>query len=153
MISQRVHISIKNIGKDIKNVLAKKIIFNIEGKCIVEGFVNPGSCKIISYSSGELSGSSVVFEVVVECMICNPVEGMVIRCKVTNITDSAGIKAETEDSPSPVIIYIARDHHVHSDLFSTIEAGNIIQVRTIGQRFELNDTYVSVIADLIGLAK
>ena len=43
---------------------------------------------------------------------------------------------------------MARDHH-HSHYFSSVKINDKINVRVIGQRFELNDKYVSVIAELI----
>jgi len=50
---------------------------------------------------------------------------------------------------SPLIIFIARDHHHQSKYFSTRKEGDIINIKIIGQRFELNDKYISVIATLI----
>jgi hypothetical protein len=43
---------------------------------------------------------------------------------------------------------LARDHH-NSPYFSTVKINDRINVRVIGQRFELNDKYVSIIAELI----
>ena len=149
MITQRIPLSIVYVGNNIKQALEKKIANQIEGKCIVEGYVKPGSSRVISYSSGELSDSDVIFEVVTECQVCLPVEGMHIRCVVKNITESAGIKAETTEDPSPVVIYIARDHHFDNTKFNRVKVGDTIMARVIGQRFELNDAYVSVIAELI----
>lgn len=149
MLTKRLMISIVHIGDNIKEVLEKKVGFEIEGRCIVEGYVKPGTCRVLSYSCGELTSSNVMFEVVIECLVCCPVEGMHINCIATNITESAGIKAETEDQPSPVIIYIARDHHINNPYFSRVKINDTIKVRVIGQRFELNDKYISVIAELI----
>ena len=149
MITQRIPLSIIYVGNNVKQALEKKISNEIEGKCIVEGYVKPGSCRVVSYSSGELSDSDVIFEVVTECQVCLPVEGMHIRCVVKNITESAGIKAETSDDPSPVVVYIARDHHFDNSKFNKVKVGDSIMARVIGQRFELNDSYVSVIAELI----
>ena len=149
MITQRIPLSIIYVGKNIKQALEKKISNEIEGKCIVEGYVKPGSCRVISYSSGQLSDSDVIFDVVTECQVCLPVEGMHIRCVVKNITESAGIKAEAPEDPSPVVIYIARDHHFDNARFNKVKVGDTIMARVIGQRFELNDSYVSVIAELI----
>jgi hypothetical protein len=149
LITHRVPISIIHVGDNIKQTLEKQVAFNIEGKCIVEGYVKPGSCSVVSYSSGELSGSDVIFIVVVECIVCCPIEGMIIPCIVKNITESAGIKAVTQDSPSPVIIYIARDHHYKNPEFSKLNIGDNIDVKVIGQRYELNDDYISVIAELV----
>jgi len=47
------------------------------------------------------------------------------------------------------VIFIARDHHYYVDKFADIKEDEIIQVKIIGTRFELNDKYVSVIAELI----
>lgn len=149
MITKRLMIHIINVGDNIKEVLEKKIGFDIEGRCIVEGYVKPGSCRVLSYSSGELFSNSIMFDVVIECLVCCPVEGMHINCIATNITESAGIKAETDDQPSPVIVYVARDHHINNPYFSSVKINDNIKVRVIGQRFELNDKYISVIAELI----
>ena len=43
MITQRIPLSIIYVGKNIKQALEKKISNEIEGKCIVEGYVKPGS--------------------------------------------------------------------------------------------------------------
>lgn len=149
MLTKRLMISIVHVGDNIKEVLEKKVGYEIEGRCIVEGYVKPGTCRVLSYSCGELTSSNVMFEVVIECLVCCPVEGMHINCIATNITESAGIKAETEDQPSPVIIYIARDHHINNSYFSSVKINDKIKVRVIGQRFELNDKYISVIAELM----
>lgn len=150
MITRKVKLSINTIGSGLKQTLEQKTAYDIEGKCIPEGFVRPGSCKIVSYSSGSMTtGQYVFFMVVVECDICLPVEGMIIQCVATNIT-KAGIRAEIEgESDSPVVIFIARDHHFTSEFFSQVNEKDSINVRVIGQRFELNDKYVSVIAELI----
>lgn len=149
IITKQVSVSITNIGDNIKTTLEEKIKNNIEGVCIVEGFVKPNSCKIITYSSGKLRDSNVIFEVVLECLICCPVEGMHINCVVKNITETAGIRAETLDNPSPLVIYIARDHHYNMKYFSEIKENQQIVVKVIGQRYELNDKYISVIAELL----
>ncbi len=150
MITRKVKLSINTIGSGLKQTLEQKTAYDIEGKCIPEGFVRPGSSKIVSYSSGSMTtGQYVFFMVIVECDICLPVEGMIIQCVATNIT-KAGIRAEIEgESESPVVIFIARDHHFTSEFFSQVNEKDSINVRVIGQRFELNDKYVSVIAELI----
>jgi hypothetical protein len=66
-----------------------------------------------------------------------------------NIT-KAGIRADSADAvPSPVIVFVAKDHNYNNDLFSEIKEGDKFNVRVIGQRFELNDKYVSIIGELV----
>lgn len=148
LITRKVHIPMTNVGSNIKKTLENIIAAQIEGKCIVEGFVKPLSTKIQTYSSGILKGSDIMFDVTFECMICSPVEGMHIKCIAKNIT-KAGIRAETKEITSPVVIFIARDHHYMLPYFSTIKENDEIKIRVIGQRFELNDKYISIIAELI----
>ena len=57
-------------GDNIKQTLEKVIANNIEGKCIVEGFIKPESTRMVSYSCGELHSSEVMFEVIIECQVC-----------------------------------------------------------------------------------
>ena len=148
LITKKIHVNIQNIGNNIKQTLEKMIASDIEGKCIVEGFVKNGSTKIMTYSSGLIKGSTVTFEVAYECSICSPVEGMSITCVAKNIT-KAGIRAETADSPSPVVIFVARDHHNTTPYFSDVKENDEITVKVIGQRYELNDKYISIIAELM----
>ena len=149
LITRSIIIPIRAIGKNIQDTIEKNIGNLFENKCIVEGFVKPGSSKIITFSSGIVRGININFEVVFECQVCCPVEGMLIQCVAKNIT-KAGIRAESADEkPSPVVIFVTRDHHYMSQQFSAIQEGERFIARVIGQRYELNDKYVSVIAELV----
>jgi DNA-directed RNA polymerase subunit E'/Rpb7 len=139
------------VGSGLKEKLEKKLRSMIEGKCISEGFVKPRSIKVLTYSSGKIyDGNKIHFETTFEVKICLPVEGMLMECVAKNIT-KAGIRSEvvSDESESPVVIFVARDHHYSSDYFSSIKENDSIKIRVIGQRFELNDKYISIIAELI----
>ena len=150
LITRNASLPITAIGKNIKEVIEENIKSNFEGKCLVEGFIKPNSVKIITYSSGIIyRGSSVSFEVIFECEVCFPVEGMLVSCVAKNIT-KAGIRAESStDVPTPVVVFIAKDHHYNVAHFNDVKEGDKINVRVIGQRFELNDKYVSIIGELV----
>ena len=150
LITRNIVLPITAIGKNIKEVIEDNIKSNFEGKCLVEGFIKPNSAKIITYSSGIIyRGSSVLFEVIFECEVCFPVEGMLVSCVAKNIT-KAGIRAESAtDVPTPVVVFIAKDHHYNIAHFNDVKEGDKINVRIIGQRFELNDKYVSIIGELV----
>ena len=148
LITKRIPININNIGNNIKETLEKALAFQVEGKCIVEGYIKPNSIEIMTFSSGLVMGSIVMFEVVFQCYVCSPVEGTNIHCIAKHI-NKAGIRAEVNETPSPLVIFIARDHNYTTPLFSQIKENDEIKVRVIGQRFELNDKYISVIAELI----
>jgi DNA-directed RNA polymerase subunit E'/Rpb7 len=150
LITRTIRLSINNINKNILDTIENEISFQFEGKCINEGYVKLGSSKIITYSSGIIErGSNILFEVLFECMVCFPVEGTLITCIAKNIT-KAGIRAESSDeSPSPIVVFIARDHNFANAYFSSIQEGDKFNARIIGQRFELNDKYISIIAEAV----
>jgi len=150
LLTMKVVLPIVEVGKNMKENLEKIISRRNEGKCIAEGFIRPGSIKVVRYSSGNVMGQYVEFETVFECMICHPVEGMLIECDVKTIT-KAGIHAEVVDSAGavPITAFIARDHHFNDQNFSEIKENAKIVVRVIGTRYELNDPYICVIGKLV----
>ncbi len=148
IISKKLSVPIKYVGTNIAEILEQILSSNFEGKCCVEGYVKRGSVKIITFSSGNILGNCVIFTVVFEYLVCNPPQGMRISCAVKNITN-AGILAHIDEGEySPLNIFIARDHHYNIPYFSELKEKDIIMVRVIGQRFELNDPFVSVIGEL-----
>lgn len=149
LITRSISLPITSIGKNIQETIEKNVAATFEGKCSVEGFIQPGSTKILTYSSGMIHATFVKFEVVFECRICCPVEGLNIECTVKNIT-KAGIRAESStETPSPIVVFITRDHHYASPYFLSVQENSKITIRVIGQRFELNDKYISIIAELV----
>ena len=150
LINRKIVLPITSIGKNLQEVIEDNIKSSFEGKCVVEGYIKSNSSKIITYSSGIIErGNNISFEVVFECDVCFPVEGMLIQCVAKNIT-KAGIRAESAtDVPSPVVIFIAKDHHYNVPQFADIQEGDKINIRVIGQRFELNDKYISIIGELV----
>lgn len=147
ILTKKIYVNTKNIGIDLNNVFKQIIKNNYEGRCSVDGYIVPESINIITYSAGCIEGDKVSFEIVFECSICNPREGMILSCIAKNIT-KAGIRAEIADNFNPLIIFIARDHNYQSTKFSEIKENDEIKVRVIGHRYELNDRHISVIAEL-----
>jgi len=145
-ITRKVFLSINDIGKNIKQNLERSISADVEGRWIVEGYVKPKSINITSYSSGKVNGNLVEYHATFECMICNPVEGMVVYAIVKTIT-KAGIHAKVIDDEDnePITVFIARDHHINNTLFDEVKENAKIKVTIIGNRFELNDTTICTI--------
>ena len=148
LLSRKLQVSFNKLGKNIKEILEKLIKKEIEGKCTIEGFVKSNSTKLLTYSSGVIFENKVEFDVVFECLVCCPVEGMLIKCNVKNKTQ-AGIRALIDEDKSPVVVYLSRDHHYNNKYFNTVKENDEITIRVIGQRYELNDEQVSVIGEII----
>jgi hypothetical protein len=149
LITKNIMLPIVSVGKNVKQTIEKTISNMVEQKCIVEGYVKPGSIKVITYSSGLIKGDNILFDVVFECEVCFPVSGMLLNCVAKNIT-KAGIRAESSEySPSPFVLFVARDHYFANDYFNSIEENQSFVARIIAQRFELNDKYISIIAEVV----
>ena len=148
-ITKKIALPITAIGRSLQQTIEETIAAMVEGHCIVEGYVRPKSVRVITYSSGIIKGTEVIFDVVFECEVCFPVAGMLFNCVAKNIT-KAGIRAESADEiPSPFVLFVARDHYYSNDYFNSIEENEKFVAKVIAQRFELNDKYVSIIAEII----
>ena len=150
VLVMKVYLSINEIGRNIKQNLERIIVSKIEGRCIVEGFIRPDSVHIMTYSSGKVNGDKVEFHTTFECMICHPVEGMLIECNCKTIT-KAGIHAEVVDKKgnTPVVVFVARDHHISNNMFEHVKENAKLLVKIIGIRYELNDPNICVIGKLM----
>lgn len=147
IITRKVVLPFNSIGSNITSLLQKKLSQDLEGKCSIEGFIKDNSVRVINYSSGVLKSDKVLFDVSIECLICSPVEGMKFKVNVVNIT-KAGLRCDRGKN-SPVDVFVARDHHYSSKHFNNIKVGDSILIRIIGQRYEINDERISVIAEFI----
>ena len=149
LLHRKISIPIHLIGSNLINIINMKLKKLFEGKCSKEGYIKNDSIQILTYSSGVLEDNLILFDVSFECLICRPVEGMRILCKIDNIT-KAGIRASYQNQiESPVTIFLARDHYVNNPLFLKLEEGDLINVKVIGTRFELNDKNIYIIAELL----
>jgi DNA-directed RNA polymerase subunit E'/Rpb7 len=150
ILTMKVMIPITQVGKNIKQNLEKIISKKTEGKCIAEGFIRPNSVKVIRYSSGTINNNYIEFQTVFECMVCHPVEGMLVECMTKTIT-KAGVHAEVTDETGaiPITVFVARDHHFTDRKFAEIKENTKIAVKVIGVRFELNDPYICVIGKYV----
>lgn len=142
---------IEEIGTNLKNTLENKIKYLFENKCCVEGLIKPGSSRIVNYSSGIMNSQGhIKIDVIFECSICNPVSNMIIPCTIRSIT-IAGLDAESSmEKPSPVEVFVPREYTANglTDV-SKYKVGDQVNVRVIGQRYQLNDPLIYVTGELV----
>jgi hypothetical protein len=148
MLTAKVYVNYWNVDANIADLLQNKIKHKVEGICINEGFVKPDSVKIVSHSSGELFADSVLFDIVYQCLVANTFESMEFDCIVKSIT-KVGIRAEIDDVVSPFVIFIARDHHFDIEPYSAVKENDSVKISVLGQRYELNNKFISVLAEFI----
>jgi hypothetical protein len=146
LLSRSLSIPISSMGGNIQEVLMDQLS-QIEGQCLEEGYIKKGSMNIVRYSCGVFKGAFVMIQVVFECLVSNPVPGQTFTCVVEHNT-RAGIKGRLDSSEKPFIIFLARDHHHHIPNFSEIKENDKIKVTVLGQRYEIHDPTISIIAVL-----
>lgn len=156
LISKIINLDYNLVSTNIQDIFSTYLKHNIEGICINEGYVQPDSCKVISFTAGTIvRGNLVLFSVTFECNVCLPTIGMEIKCNVVSNVKS-GIRAEIKNKDiSPVVIFAAKEHHYANaqmaaqDKFANLHEGDEIIVRVNGIRFELNDKFISVIGEIV----
>ena len=137
MLTRKIVLPFTSVGSNLNEILKEKLEEDLYNKCCKEGYIKTDSIRIVSYSSGIIQENNVNFDVLFECLICHPIEGQIIKCKVENIT-RAGIRAiYFKETKSPITIFIARDHHYDNKYFSTIKEEDVILIKVIGIRYEL----------------
>ena len=149
MLTQKVQLHITEVGNRVKENLEIKLRQKIGNKCIEEGYVSPNRIEILQYSAGEVVSERIAFHVAFTCWISHPVEGMILECTVKTVT-KAGIHAQVidQDGNIPITVFVARDHNHLDPTFTGIKIEDLIKVEVIGIRYELNDPYICVIANL-----
>ena len=154
LLEMKITLLPMEIGENqTKTNILRTIQKNIEGRCIREGYVRPKSINIRNYSSGLVKGEHIEFTVVFECYTCNPVEGTVLsNCIIKSVT-KAGIHCNVMDEFDniPVTVFVARDHQIADTVFQKYtdnDIGQTINVKVVGNRFELNDECVEVLGVL-----
>jgi len=145
-IPETICIPFVDIPKDINSYFMNYARKHIEGRCRKEGFIYPNTLKVESYTTGILLGDKVKYDVVFMGQVCNPDVNMNLDCKIINIT-KIGIRAIISDVNNPLILFISREHNQDKN-FEEYTIGQIINVRILGTRFEIYDTYISAIAEI-----
>jgi len=151
LLSRPLSIPISAMGGNIHEVLMDQLS-QIEGQCLEEGYIKKGSINLVRHSCGVLKGGFVSIQVVFECEVSNPVPGQTFTCVVEHNT-RAGIKGRLDSSEKPFVVFLARDHHHHIPNFSDIKENEKIKVTVLGQRYEIHDPTISVIAVLADMYK
>ena len=152
ILNMKIVLPIVDVSKNIKQNLERMIVSKTEGRCIVEGFIRPQSVHILTYSSGKVLSGLVEFQVTFECMVCHPVDGMLVEAICKTVT-KAGIHTEVIDKNGnvPITVFIARDHHINNHKFEKVVENAKLVVSVIGIRFELNDLNICAIGKLVDI--
>ena len=147
IIQEKIKIQFNKVSNNMTKFFETYAEKKIESKCRNEGYIRMGSSSVLSYSTGLLTSDNIIYNVVYSVDVCYPYENMEIKCKIKNIT-KIGIRAVITEHNNPIVLFISREHNPDKD-FDQYKEGQIIKVKVLGHRFELNDEYISVIGELV----
>jgi hypothetical protein len=147
IIQEKIKIQFNKVSNNMTKFFETYAEKKIESKCRNEGYIRMGSSSVLSYSTGLLTSDNIIYNVVYSVDVCYPYENMEIKCKIKNIT-KIGIRAIISEHNNPIVLFISREHNPDKD-FDQYKENQIIKVKVLGHRFELNDEYISVIGELL----
>ena len=101
-----VQITPQERNADSEDTILEKLKKKVEGKCDSFGYIKPGSCQILKEVLVDSKGSVELvkyFKVTYSVEVCNPVEGMIVKCKVKNINKMGIFCVLADIDPSPLI--------------------------------------------------
>ena len=133
---------------EIKSVIETKLKEMHEGKCNANGYIRPGSIKLIGRSmgvaeNGKFTGN-MVFDCKYSCEILYPTADMELDVMVVKV-NKMGAYTVFEEA---IRILLPRDLHLGSELFDTLEESKTVRVRIIRSRFQSKDTFIMAVGKL-----
>ncbi len=132
----------------IKSMLETKLREKFEGRCNANGFVKPGSLKLLGRSMGAAENGrftgNLLFDCKVACDVLYPSVGAVMRANVIKV-NRMGAYAIFEDA---VRILLPRDLHIGSEAFDAIKEGDVVDVVLDRSRFQTNDEFIMAVGRL-----
>jgi DNA-directed RNA polymerase subunit E'/Rpb7 len=128
--------------QSVEVLLLRKAQQSVEGKCSEQGYVLPGSVKLISRSMGYFESArftgDAIYYVKLEARIIYPVDGIKIVGEVTR-KNKMGLYVNYNDA---IHIQVPRDLHLGSQEYDQVEVGDHILVELKRSKFAINDAYI-----------
>ena len=128
--------------ESIDSLLEKKAKQLIENKCSEQGFVVPGTIKLISRSMGYFEAARFTgdanYYLKLEGKIVYPADGVRVICEVIR-KNKMGLYADYNNA---IRIQVPRDLHIGSEEYEEVEVGDIIEVELKRSKFQINDPYI-----------
>jgi hypothetical protein len=129
-------------NEPIDSLLEKKAKQLIENKCSEQGFVLPGTIKLLSRSMGYFESArftgDAVYYVKLEGKIVYPADGVRVIGEVIR-KNKMGLYV---DYRKAIRIQVPRDLHIGSEEYEDVEVGDNIEVELKRSKFQINDPYI-----------
>jgi len=137
----------KHLQRNIQSSLLSQIKAQVEGRCGVEGYVQPKSSVILEYSLGRMSilKPGVNYRVKFQADICLPHKGQQVTNVPVLFRSKIGVHAELK----PLKFLLPRDLHIGNTEFEAIVENDTLDLEVLGAEFKQNDESIFVLAKLL----
>jgi len=129
-------------NSSIESILEQKAKDLVENKCSEQGFILPGSIKLLSRSMGYFEAArftgDAVYYVKLEGRIIYPADGVRVIGEVIK-KNKMGLYI---DYLKAIRIQIPRDLHIGSEEYENVEIGDKVEVEIKRSKFQINDPYI-----------
>jgi hypothetical protein len=129
-------------NSSIDSLLEKKARDIVENKCSEQGFVLPGTIKLLSRSMGFFESArftgDAVYYVKLEGKIVYPADGIRAVGEVIR-KNKMGLYV---DYRKAIRIQIPRDLHIGSEEYENVEVGDLVEVEIKRSKFQIKDPYI-----------
>lgn len=126
----------------IDSLLEKKAKELVENKCSEQGFVLPGTIKLLSRSMGYFEAArftgDAVYYVKLEGKVIYPADGVRVIGEVIR-KNKMGLYV---DYRKAIRIQVPRDLHIGSEEYEEVEIGDTVEVELKRSKFQINDPYI-----------
>ena len=143
---KKISLTPKDLNKlkttTIEELLLEKAREIVESKCSEQGFVLPGSVKVISRSMGYFEPArftgDAVYYVKLEGQVVYPVDGVRVIGEVIR-KNKMGLYVIYKDA---VRIQVPRDLHLGNEEYEQVAVGDNVEVELKRSKFQINDPYI-----------
>jgi len=126
----------------IESLLSRKATELMESKCSEQGFVLPGSIKLLSRSMGYFESArftgDAIYYVKLEGKVIYPADGVRVVGEVIR-KNKMGLYVEYRGA---IRIQVPRDLHLGSEEYDAVEVGDTVEVELKRSKFQINDAYI-----------
>jgi hypothetical protein len=128
--------------QSIDSLLETKAKQLIENKCSEQGFVLPGSVKLLSRSMGYFESArftgDAIYYLKLEGKIIYPADGVRVIGEVIR-KNKMGLYVNYRDA---IRVQVPRDLHIGSEEYEEVDVGDFVEVELKRSKFQINDPYI-----------
>jgi hypothetical protein len=126
----------------IDDILLRKAKESIEKKCSENGFVLPGSIRLLSRSMGHFESArftgDAVYYIKLEGRVIYPADGIRITGEVIR-KNKMGLYINYQDA---IRIQVPRDLHIGNEEYDSVQVGEMVQIELKRSKFAIYDPYI-----------